>query len=224
MKLIITIIATLATLLAIPAMAETVQFWYDQANGYYITGDYENAVASYDKAIELKPNSTVFWNYKGRSLANLGRFDEAILCFEKSIAFNSSDPEALNLKATAMSLGQKKYSESIVLFDMILESHPSYVDAWIGKGMALGNEGELTGAMQCFDRATEISPQNPSAWNNKGAIFMEQEKYQLALNCFNKALLFDPTNEAAMKNRENALQTMNQEVSSGPSQSTTTMD
>lgn len=90
--------------------------------------------------------------------------------------------------------------------------------------MALGNEGELTGAMQCFDRATEISPQNPSAWNNKGAIFMEQEKYQLALNCFNKALLFDPTNEAAMKNRENALQTMNQEVSSGPSQSTTTMD
>lgn len=53
---------------------------------------------------------------------------------------------------------------------------------------------------------------------------MEQEKYQLALDCFNKALLFDPTNEAAMKNRENALQAMNQVVSSGPSQSTATMD
>lgn len=90
--------------------------------------------------------------------------------------------------------------------------------------MALGNEGELTGALQCFEKATIISPQSPSAWNNKGAILMEQEKYQMALDCFNKALLFDPTNEAAMKNRENALQAMNQVVSSGPSQSTATMD
>lgn len=224
MKFIITIIAILATLLVHPTMAEDVQFWYDQANGYYVTGDYEKAVASYDKAIELKPNSTVFWNYKGRALANLGRFDEAIECFERSIAINSSDPEALNLKATAMSLGQKKYSEAIVLFDLILDSHPSYVDAWIGKGMALGNEGDLTDALQCFGKATEVSPENPSAWNNKGAILMEQEKYQLALDCFNRALLFDATNEAAMKNRENALEAMNQEVSSGPSQSTTTMD
>lgn len=224
MKLIISIIAALAAMLVLPAMGETVQFWYDQANSYYITGDFENAVASYDKAIELKPNSTVFWNYRGRALANLGRFDEAISSFDKSIAINSSDPEALNLKATALSLGQKKYSEAIVLFDVILESNPSYVDAWIGKGMALGNEGELTGALQCFERAADISPLNPSAWNNKGAILMEQEKYQLALDCFNRALLIDSTNEAAMKNRENALQAMNQVVSSGPSQSTATMD
>ena len=224
MRLIIAIIATLAAFLVLPAMAEDVQFWYNQANGYYITGDYEKAVAGYDKAIELKPDSTVFWNYKGRALANLGRFDEAINCFERSIAINSSDPEALNLKATAMSLGQKKYSEAIILFDLILESHPSYVDAWIGKGMALGNEGDLTEALLCFNKATEINPENPSAWNNKGAILMEQGKYQMALDCFNRALIFDPANEAAMKNRENALEAMNQEVSSGPSQSTMTMD
>lgn len=224
MKHAITIIALLIAMLTLPAMGETVQYWYDQANGYYISGDFEKAAASYDKAIELKPNSTVLWNLKGKALSMLGRYDEAVNCFDKSITINASDLEAMNLKAMVLSEGQEKYSDAIALFDHMLLINPLYFDAWNGKGMALGHIGSLADSLKCFEKATEIRPLDAVAWNNKGAVLLNMERYQDALSCFNKALLIDPSNENAIQNRQNTLQAMNEITTPSVSQSTATMD
>jgi tetratricopeptide (TPR) repeat protein len=210
MKLAITIIAMLATIYVLPAMGETAQFWSDQANEYFITGDYEKAAASYDKALELEPNSTVLWNNRGKALANMGSVGDAISCFNKSIAINASNPESLNLLALALSQGLNRYSDAIAIFDQILLANPNYFDAWIGKGMALANENSLFTSLYCFEKATQIKPQDPTAWNNKGVVLRQMEKYQDALACFDKALTIDSANEAALQNRELTLQDMEQ--------------
>jgi tetratricopeptide (TPR) repeat protein len=219
MKLAITIIAVLAAIYVLPAMGESAQFWSDQANGYFISGDFEKAAASYDKALEMEPNSTALLNNKGKALANLGRYDDAISCFDKSLAINSSNPESLNLLAIALSQGLNKYSDAIVIFDQILQANPSYFDALIGKGMALANEGSLSGSLDCFEKATQIKPQDPSAWNNKGVVLRQMERYQDALTCFNKALTIDSSNEVARQNREYTLQDMDSQPQASPSQS-----
>ncbi|MEH2026853.1 tetratricopeptide repeat protein [Nostoc sp.] len=41
-------------------------------------GRFEEAIASYDKAIEIKPDFYEAWLYRGEALANLGRIEEAI--------------------------------------------------------------------------------------------------------------------------------------------------
>lgn len=232
MRVVIIMMIALAAFFALPAMGETVDYWYDQANVYFISGDYESAVSSYEKAIELMPNSTVLWNYKGRALANLGRIDEAIVCFDESISINSSNPEAISLKAIALSQGQQKYLEAILLFDRALALNPEYFDAWNGKGMALANQGDLSASLQCLVRATEVKPTDPVGWNNRGVVLREMQNYQAALDCFNRAILIDPGYETAMQNREYTLQDMDQATSgvpdvttvSGVSQSTMTMD
>ena len=112
MKLAIVFIALLASVLALPAMAETGRAVTGpiRANGYFISGDYERAAASYDKALELEPNNTALLNNKGKALANLGRFDDAISCFRKSLDINASNLESMNLVAIALSqgLGEKQ--------------------------------------------------------------------------------------------------------------------
>jgi tetratricopeptide (TPR) repeat protein len=223
MKLAITIISLLTSIFVLPAMGESAQFWSDQANGYFISGDFEKAAASYDKALDLEPNSTELWNNKGKALANLGRIDDAISCFDKSLAINSSNPEALNLKAIALSQGLNKYGEAIAFFDQALKINPSYFDALIGKGMALGNEGNLYGSLECFENATLIKPQDPTGWNNKGVILKQMGRYQDALICFNKALSIDSSYEVARQNRESTLQDLDQTPQSSPSQSSQDM-
>jgi len=223
MKYAITIMAALAAILVLPAMGQPAQFWSDQANGYFFSGEYEKASASYDKALELEPNSTNLWNNKGKALANLGRMEDAISCFEKSLAINSSNAEGLNLKAIALSQGLQKYSEAIVLFDQILQMNPSYFDAWIGKGMALANEDNLYSSLECFEKAIQINPQDPTAWNNKGVVLREMGRNQDALTCFNKALSIDSSYEVARQNREYTLQDLDQIAQASPSQSTQNM-
>jgi len=223
MKLAITIIAMLATIYVLPAMGETAQFWSDQANEYFITGDYEKAAASYDKALELEPNNTVLWNNKGKALANMDRIGDAITCFNKSIAINASNPESMNLLAMALSQGLNRQSDAIAIFDQILLANPSYFDAWIGKGMALANENSLFTSLYCFEKATQIKPQDPTAWNNKGVVLREMERYQDALTSFDKALAIDSANEVALQNRQLTLQDMDQLKQADSRQSTQDM-
>ena len=114
MKLAIIIIFAMAAICIPPAIGElTAEDWSNQANQYFLNGSYEEAAASYDKALELDPNNVDLLNNKGKALANLGRFEDAIASFDKSLAINSSDVEALNLKGTALSQGLDKNDEAI---------------------------------------------------------------------------------------------------------------
>jgi len=40
---------------------------------------YDEAIASYDKAIEIKPDDYEAWKNRGKALYQLSRYDEAIL-------------------------------------------------------------------------------------------------------------------------------------------------
>ena len=208
MKAAIKIILVLAIVLLLPAECQSAQDYSNQAYGYFLSGNYEQAATTYDQAIQLEPNITTLWNYKGRSLAMLQRFDEAIYCFDRSISINPTNLESLNLKATALSQGLKKDDQAILLFDRALAINSSYFDAWNGKGMALANLGDTAGALQCFENAVQMRPQDPQAWNNKGVVLLKMQRYEEALGCFNQALSIDSHNEAALQNKEIILQAM----------------
>ncbi|BDA65900.1 hypothetical protein CAL7716_000660 [Calothrix sp. PCC 7716] len=45
-------------------------------------GRFEEAIASYDKAVEIKPDFYEAWNNRGNALRNLERFEEAIISYD----------------------------------------------------------------------------------------------------------------------------------------------
>ncbi|MEM8564363.1 MAG: tetratricopeptide repeat protein, partial [Pseudomonadota bacterium] len=56
-------------------------------------GEYDLAIAENNKAIQLNPTLAVAHCALGDSLAYEGRYEEAIKCFEKSIALSPNDPQ-----------------------------------------------------------------------------------------------------------------------------------
>ncbi|WP_372950421.1 tetratricopeptide repeat protein [Mariniphaga sp.] len=56
-----------------------------QANGYFVNGEYEQALLLYDKAIKENDEKFVFQFYKAASLQNLEKFEEAIPEYSKVI-------------------------------------------------------------------------------------------------------------------------------------------
>jgi tetratricopeptide (TPR) repeat protein len=57
-------------------------------------GQYEDAIASYDKAIEIKPDYYEAWNNRGNALGDLGRFEDAIASFDKAIEIKPDNDSA----------------------------------------------------------------------------------------------------------------------------------
>ena len=54
-------------------------------------GQYENALNSFEHAISLNENDPDLWNLKGIALRSLGRYNEAIECFNRSLEIDPRD-------------------------------------------------------------------------------------------------------------------------------------
>ncbi len=57
-------------------------------------GQYENALNSFEQAISLNQNDPDLWNLKGITLRSLGRYNEAIECFNKSLEIDPRDKDS----------------------------------------------------------------------------------------------------------------------------------
>jgi len=57
-------------------------------------GQYDDALNSFQKAILLNRNDPDLWNLKGIALRSLGRYNEAIECFNKSLEIDPRDKNA----------------------------------------------------------------------------------------------------------------------------------
>ena len=57
-------------------------------------GHYDNALNSFEQAILLNQSDPDLWNLKGITLRSLGRYDEAVECFNKSLEIDPRDKNA----------------------------------------------------------------------------------------------------------------------------------
>ena len=57
-------------------------------------GQYDDALNLFQKAILLNQNDPDLWNLKGVALRSLGRYNEAIECFNKSLEIDPRDKNA----------------------------------------------------------------------------------------------------------------------------------
>ncbi|MGX8190081.1 S16 family serine protease [Rickettsia conorii] len=122
---------------------------------------YDEAIAAYDKAIELKPDYADAYAGKGCQYNFLEQYDEAIKCCNKAIELDSKCPSAYNNKGYAL-YELKQYIEAVKAFDKAIELDPKY-DA------ALENKQAALDAMACqaLDKAFEVlltnTPLSPGA-------------------------------------------------------------
>lgn len=68
---------------------------------------YEEAIASYEKALEIKSDKSEAWNNRGNVLAILGHYEEAIESFDKSLEYSPDDARAFYNKACCYAVWRK---------------------------------------------------------------------------------------------------------------------
>lgn len=120
---------------------------YDKSEIYFLlassyTGkdDYETTLHYIEKAIELKPEKSKFWENKGFFLSLLNRFDDAETAYNIALKYaDSSEKYQIIDRLTTLSFqrkrkiaydlqNDKKYDDAIKIYDSILESIASNPD------------------------------------------------------------------------------------------------
>jgi tetratricopeptide (TPR) repeat protein len=118
---------------------------------------YDDALASYDKAIALKPDYTNAWFNRGSALKQLNRFEEALASYDKAIALNPGHAEAHNNRGVLLQQ-MRRFDEAIASYDKAIAAKDDHAAAHNNRGTALMSKGDMAGAERMFREALQLKP------------------------------------------------------------------
>ena len=81
----------------------TAEDWNNKGGALFESGQFNESIAAYDKAIEINPQYADPWYNKGNALSFMGRYQDAIEAYNKSLEINSLDADVWNNKGIALS-------------------------------------------------------------------------------------------------------------------------
>lgn len=91
---------------------------------------------------------------KGLCSMKLGRFDEAVECFERLSAIKPSFEACFQKGASLVYLG--KINEALVCFDQAIEINPQSSEAWENKAVCCKLIGKNDMSVRCLETAHKI--------------------------------------------------------------------
>ena len=150
-------------------------------------------------------------NDKATALYNQGKYAEAITYYDKALAIDPNDKEALNGKGDALyypANDTQGYEKAIQYYDKALAINPNYKDALNGKGNALSSQGNNIQAITYYDKALAIDPKDEVILSNKADSLNSLGKYAEAITYYDKALAIDPNDKEALNGKNDTLSHM----------------
>jgi len=70
---------------------ETISELVKKGNSLLEESKFEEALAFFEQALLLNQNDPNLWNNKGVALRSMGRYEEAMVCFNKSLEIDPRD-------------------------------------------------------------------------------------------------------------------------------------
>jgi tetratricopeptide (TPR) repeat protein len=178
--------------------------WFEQGNSLCLEGRYQEAIASYDNALKIKPGKHDAWNNRGATLGNLGRYEEVIASYDQALKIKPDDHEAWYNRGVALfNLG--RYEEALASWGNALKIKPDHHEACYNRGVALFNLGRYEEAIASWGNALKIKPDDHEAWYNRGVSLRQLGRIEEEIASYDNALTIKPDRYKYRHNRGDAL-------------------
>lgn len=162
------------------------------------------ALANFDRALQLKPDYVEAHNHRGNVLLELGRPAEALASYDRALQLKPGLADAHNNRGNAL-LDLQRAQEALASFDRALQLKPGSADAHNNRGSALRELKRAPEALASHDRALQLKPEFAEALYNRGNALRDLHRAPEALDSYDRALRLKPDFVEALNNRGNAL-------------------
>lgn len=192
-----------------PGIFNKVIDWLDaeKTGGYFAQAveqaenkDFNAAILSYNKAIELNPHHALSYNNRGQVYFNTGRFDEAYADFNKALELNPHCVEAYFNKGVWYSR-KKFHAPAIFNYSKAIELRPSFAAAYNNRGLIYLDKKQINEAFNDFNQAVKCDSKYNLAYHNRGKIYHDSGRYKEAIQDYTRAIELNPDFVTTYQNR-----------------------
>ncbi len=159
-------------------------------------GRFDEAVASFQQALQLRPDYIDAHNNLGNVLMFQGRLEEAVSSYQRALQRLPAD--SVSYRAGLFShlcnalRQQGKLNEALAYGRRALELQPDFAKAHNNLGNVLQEQGRLDEAEACYRRALMLDPNYVDAHYNLALAARDQGKLADSIACSRRALELKP--------------------------------
>jgi tetratricopeptide (TPR) repeat protein len=154
-------------------------------------GRVSEALATYERALTLKPDFVMARSNRAGALRRLGRLDEALESCNGALVIDPHFVGALSLRAqTLVDLG--RFDEAIACIQALLAIHPDAVNWWMQCGALFEQLGRLDDAILSVERAIALQPTFARALTVRAVLTGKREHLNEALAMLERAIAINP--------------------------------
>lgn len=153
---------------------------HGEAGGGDVTAQIEMMVARLSQRLLDDPSDIEGWVMLGRSMTVLGRYQEAVMAYERALQFTGEDPNVLTdyADAIAMATGESLAGKPMELLQRALAIDPNNQKAlWLG-GTGLFEAGDFAGAIRYWSHLKDLLPPGSEDINVMRANIAEAKTYR----------------------------------------------
>ncbi|HHP7245672.1 MAG TPA: tetratricopeptide repeat protein, partial [Elainellaceae cyanobacterium] len=155
-------------------------------------GEFEQALASLNRALRLKPDEAIAHYYRGQALEGIGGYDNAVLSYDQALAA-LSNPQTDLAARIWMHRGNalrilRRSQEALESYDQAIAIQPQSSQALSHRAVILAMLKRRGDALASSDRAIALDSDSYEVWNNHGIILLMAGRPQEALTYFDRSI------------------------------------
>jgi lipoprotein NlpI len=162
-----------------------------RGNGFYNRGDKDRALADYNEAVRLGPNSEQFHAMRGDVFYDAGDYARAIADYDDAIRLNPGYSAAYNQRGRAYHESGDE-ARALQDYDKTLELDPNSASAHFNRGIAILANGEEARAIADFDAAIRLFPHYAAAMTGRARAHYARGEYGEAAADLTSSLALTP--------------------------------
>ena len=162
----------------------------------------EEAMADFNKAIELKPEYFKAYSNRGSLFYAKGDYPAAIRDYSKAIALEPASELLYYNRAMCFNF-LNRFDSAYSDYSTVLKLKPENKEALFGRANLLMKNGKMEQALADFNRLIILSPAFTEAYVNRGNLYRDQNRQEEALRDYDKAIGLTPELSKAWFNRAN---------------------
>ncbi len=167
------------------------------AHTYYNSGmaklelkQYNDAIADFDEAIQLKPDDTVYYLWRGIAKLELKQYNDAIADFDETIQLKLVNTIVYRARGfVKYKLGQ--YESAIADFDEAIQLKPDDT-VYYWRGEAKAALGEYNAAITDYDASIQLKPDEANTYAKRGEAKAALGEYNAAITDYDASIQLKP--------------------------------
>jgi len=167
--------------------------WYDKGVSEKKNAKYEDAIASFKKAVALEASYADAWHQLGWCYNEEGLFNEAIDAFKKEAMNGTTDKAGNNFEMGYAYKGLKNYDDALICFNKAIGFDTNYALAYKERGNTNFKKTEYSLALDDYNKYESMSDNIPDAvfYYDKGWCENELKQYSEAVSSLTKCVGLD---------------------------------